>query len=332
MDHPSSDAFAKGWIPASRDIGIPGEFPADDWVDPSSPCDDIPLPQAGGEQRHDAFTPERQVAFLSLLAQHGNVRAACAAVGLSPQAVYLRKRRDGAFAQGWEAALLLAREAVEQVLAERAMNGVTETIWYRGEVVGQRRRFDNRLLLAHLARLDRRHELAGAGKARPEQLAAAHFDEFLDSLLDEAPEPSEAEERGWQPRTCSRGETIRRAVEAADDAVYALTEADPDMDEDESDRLWDEAIGLARRETAREWDAMMAELIARVDAVIPREPVPLPAQSRPAGRKAALLNSVNFVNFDRSAIPPGPGPLYHRGRNRAESPSRSIARPQESPS
>lgn len=325
MDHPSSDAFAKGWISALRDIGIPGEFPADDWVDPSSPCDDIPLPPPTGEQRHDAFTTERQVAFLSLLAQHGNVRAACAAVGLSAQAVYLRKRRDGAFAQGWEAALLLAREAVEQVLAERALNGVTETIWYRGEVVGQRRRFDNRLLLAHLARLDRRHELAEAGRAGRAQQAASRFDEFLAALLDGSADAAEAEERGWLPRHYTRAETIRRSVERADDAFYADPGLDPDMDEAEADRLWDAATDRARRETAREWDAMLAGVVARVDAVVPPEPVP-------ASRKAALLNSVNFVNPGRSAIPPGAGPLYHRGRNRAESAFESIARPQESSS
>ncbi|MBF9152521.1 hypothetical protein [Novosphingobium jiangmenense] len=95
--------------------------------------------------------------------------------GVSQQTAYVRRRRDPAFAAGWDAALIHAREAAEQVLAARALHGTTETIWFRGEAVGERRRFDARLLLAHLARLDAR--AAAAPKA------VHHLAEDFDHML-----------------------------------------------------------------------------------------------------------------------------------------------------
>lgn len=51
--------------------------------------------------------------------------------------------------------MLSARVHAEEVLADRAINGVEEVVYYHGQEVATRRRFDARLLLAHLARLDR---------------------------------------------------------------------------------------------------------------------------------------------------------------------------------
>ena len=67
------------------------------------------------------------------------------------------------------------------MLADRALNGVEETIFYHGEAVATRRRYDSRLLLAHLGRLDR---LAGDS---PFTDAAGEFDRALDALV-KAPE------------------------------------------------------------------------------------------------------------------------------------------------
>lgn len=121
------------------------------------------------------WTPERKVLFLDRLAIDGNARAACRAVGLSAEAAYRMRRRDPVFARAWAAAVVLGRENSIQVLADRAIEGIEEEIYYRGEVVGTRRRYDSRLLLAHLARLD--------AVARPEdvqvQSDAAHFDSLL---------------------------------------------------------------------------------------------------------------------------------------------------------
>ncbi|MFC3594485.1 hypothetical protein ACFOON_12650 [Novosphingobium piscinae] len=124
--------------------------------------------------RPDLFTAERQARFLAALAETGAVRQACARVGVSPECVYRLRRRDGLFAAGWDGALVLARRVAEDVLAARALDGVEEPVFFRGEQVGTRVRFDARLLLAHLARLDAHAERSAYGAQRAER-----FDELL---------------------------------------------------------------------------------------------------------------------------------------------------------
>ncbi|MGY6551660.1 MAG: hypothetical protein ACXIT4_07145 [Erythrobacter sp.] len=96
-----------------------------------------------------------QVEFLEELARWGNVRAAARRTGLSRAHLYRMRRACDKFRALWDAALVLARPQVEEVLADRALNGVTESVFYHGEEVATRTRYDTRLLLAHLARLDR---------------------------------------------------------------------------------------------------------------------------------------------------------------------------------
>ncbi len=101
------------------------------------------------------FVAERQVAFLEALAVTGSVRAAARRVKVSHQTCYRARRNSAAFGRAWDAALVVARAAAEAKLADCAMNGVEEEVWYHGELVGTRRRLSDRLLLAHLGRLDR---------------------------------------------------------------------------------------------------------------------------------------------------------------------------------
>lgn len=96
-----------------------------------------------------------QVEFLEELARWGNVRAAAARTGLNRASLYRMRRACPRFCALWDAALVLARPQVEEVLADRALNGVTESVFYHGEEVATRTRYDARLLLAHLQRLDR---------------------------------------------------------------------------------------------------------------------------------------------------------------------------------
>lgn len=62
--------------------------------------------------RHDGWTPDRQRAFLSAIADGLTVERACRLVGLTVSSAYaLRQRAAGAgFALGWRAANLLARD------------------------------------------------------------------------------------------------------------------------------------------------------------------------------------------------------------------------------
>ena len=124
------------------------------------------------------WTPERQTRFLDHLALKGNVHASCRRVGLSREAAYRLRRRDRLFARGWAAAMVKAHDASIEVLADRAIEGVEEPIYHRGELVGTRRRYDTRLLLAHIARLDKLLEDEAA------QTDAGRFDELLARMLE----------------------------------------------------------------------------------------------------------------------------------------------------
>jgi hypothetical protein len=220
------------------------------------------------------WTPGAKARFLEHLALKGNVRAACAHVGLSAEAAYRLRRRDPLFARGWDAALVLAHDHGEQVLAARAIDGVEEPVYYRGEQIGTRRKYDTRLLLAHLARLDRMAENRAA------QHDAGRFDELLALLAGARCPEVLADADGL---SLPRAEAIARAMaeaeqrlffgdDGADDACddsMAGDEADADeMDwsleqmEDEVDSAACEAAGS---EAAAQWDAWCVQVGAVVD-------------------------------------------------------------------
>ena len=125
-----------------------------------TPADAMPDCDAAGaiieaDGQPDALPRETMAAFVEALAQWGNVRVAAAQVGMSRAHLYRLRRASSDFRLLWDAALVLARPQVEEVLADRALNGVQEVVFYHGEEVAVRTRYDARLLLAHLGRLDR---------------------------------------------------------------------------------------------------------------------------------------------------------------------------------
>lgn len=114
-----------------------------------------PAPRQPSRALARPLTRAVQAEFIEELARWGNVRAAAQRTGLSRANLYRMRRACTHFRSLWDAALVLARPQVEEVLSDRALNGVKETVFYHGEEVATRIRYDGRLLLAHLARLDR---------------------------------------------------------------------------------------------------------------------------------------------------------------------------------
>lgn len=212
------------------------------------------------------LTPPKQADFCKSLANHGNVRLACRAVQVSPQTVYRARRASPAFRQCWDAALVIAREHVEQVLADRAINGVEEKVFYHGEEVATRRRYDSRLLLAHLARLDRKADAMEPCVQCEEPVLGEHdFDAAVEALgaSDQAGEngarsAARRAVEGFASGHCSMCSTL------ADDAV--------DLDEDCPElearlcameaALPEEAMALAGMTSAEWWQAEAARLLA----------------------------------------------------------------------
>src|SRR5689334_22245694 len=99
--------------------------------------------------RHDGLTPARQVALVQAFAECGCVREACARVGVSAEAVYRLRRRPDAqsFRCAMDLALDGAADRLEDAVFGRAINGVEVPHYYKGELVGTHRRYDERLAL-----------------------------------------------------------------------------------------------------------------------------------------------------------------------------------------
>ena len=128
--------------------------------------------------RSDGWTPFARRLFLEVLAETGRVTAACEYARLTKQSAYALRARDAAFAAGWDAACELARAPLADALYEKAVDGVTDTITKDGEVVAERHRFDSRLSIAVLHRLDKRCDRAAELGAHHLAIVR-HWDEWL---------------------------------------------------------------------------------------------------------------------------------------------------------
>ena len=174
----------------SRDGAAPGLL-STKLVDPlpGSAVDDTPPGNSGTDParavRHDGWTAEKKRMFLETLADTGVVADACRASGMSRDAAYAYRRRASgrAFALAWNAALLLARARVSDDVMSRSVHGVIDRVYRNGELVAERHRFDNRLTMAVLSRLDRQAEGLGEG-AEVARAVAQEYDRFLDILAE----------------------------------------------------------------------------------------------------------------------------------------------------
>jgi hypothetical protein len=106
-----------------------------------------------GCTRHDGWTPPRQIAFIAALAEIGMVSAAAKAIGMSRKSAYTLRKRPGAesFAAAWDAALEQGRANALSTAIARVMTGVATPVFYRGRQIGERRTFNDGLLIAVLA-------------------------------------------------------------------------------------------------------------------------------------------------------------------------------------
>lgn len=97
--------------------------------------------------RADGWTARRQVDFIGALAECACVDEACRRVGMTPSSAYaLRRRADAAsFRQAWSIALDYAVDRLSDAVFARAIHGVATPVFYKGEQIGERRRFDDRL-------------------------------------------------------------------------------------------------------------------------------------------------------------------------------------------
>lgn len=223
--------------PAPAASASPAGFPA---LVEDLPGDETRAPQT-------QFTLDLRIAFLEALAVSGSVCSAARRVKISHQSVYRARRSSAPFGRAWDAAMVIARGQAEALLADYAMSGVEEEVWYHGEIVGTRRRVSDRLLLAHLGRLDRMRT-----DARIEALAE-DFDGLLHRMRagepidvemgegakpaaagpDTSARPQPVEGHGANhtpgtPEILSPGQCNTRSMSAAEDAAPPREERHPD--------------------------------------------------------------------------------------------------------
>jgi hypothetical protein len=115
--------------------------------EPSTALVFLPVPRL--KHRSNGWSPEVQQAFIDALAETGSVREACRRVRRSDNGAYqLRRHPEGAtFRAAWDAALDLAIRRIEDGAMDRALYGTEERIYYHGELVGTRHRYNERLVM-----------------------------------------------------------------------------------------------------------------------------------------------------------------------------------------
>jgi hypothetical protein len=115
--------------------------------------------------------------FLRELAASQSVSQAAKAVGMSRQSAYkLRARLVGTpFAFGWEVALEAGLAQLAHAMLDRAVNGVEVPHYYKGEVVGTTRHYDERLSI---------WLMGNPWKVGRQQLAREYSAEGFDRLIE----------------------------------------------------------------------------------------------------------------------------------------------------
>ncbi|WP_379921172.1 hypothetical protein [Erythrobacter sp. R86502] len=166
--------------------------------------------------RHDGWTPQRQRDFIEALADTGSVTAACKAVDMSTFGAYYLRRQPGAetFRAAWAAALQLGVQRVEDVVMDRALNGVEEPLYSYGKLVGTRTRYNDRLLMFILRNRAPERFAAGGGPKGLNAVSQMQLDRLKKQWIAE----HEAGKRNVSDHDVRRSidakiESIRRSME-----------------------------------------------------------------------------------------------------------------------
>lgn len=99
--------------------------------------------------RHDGFTAERQRIFIETLAATASVADAARAADIARTTAYrLYNSADApGFRAAWDGALRMAMNVLATTAFDRAVNGVEEIVYHKGDRVGVRWKYNDRLLM-----------------------------------------------------------------------------------------------------------------------------------------------------------------------------------------
>lgn len=97
--------------------------------------------------RPDWLKNPKLVAFITKLAQHGNVSYALNGAGIKRAWVYEKRAKDAEFAEAFEDARRCGLEILKDEAWRRAYEGVEEPVFYEGEQVDHIRKYSDVLLM-----------------------------------------------------------------------------------------------------------------------------------------------------------------------------------------
>jgi hypothetical protein len=100
-----------------------------------------------------AVRSDKEFLFLNLLSEGVSVCEACERAGIPRRSVYARRNADKSFADQWDECLRMAADTLEGEADRRGRDGWSEHVYYRGQIVGQRKRYSDRMLMFRLKAL-----------------------------------------------------------------------------------------------------------------------------------------------------------------------------------
>ena len=179
----------------SRRSTRPPRLSADESASPSTGTD-APVPSAVEglafdpvplRSRADGLTPEKQREFVEALADCGIARVAAARIGVSEQAIARARRRADArsFDLACEAARRIGARRLHDLAWERAVEGTIKQHFYHGELKGEERVYDNRLLIYLLGKTQ--HLLEPPPEA---EAIAADWEPWMEAVEQGLPPPA----------------------------------------------------------------------------------------------------------------------------------------------
>jgi hypothetical protein len=156
-------------------------------------------PAPRGTARYDGWTHDRQRLFIKALAETGCVTRACRQIGMASTGAYQLRKGAGAegFARAWDEALAVGVERLADIAYERAVYGVPVPVFHKGEQVGEKRWYNDRLLMWVMRHADRaRYDDAPQGNRVPPHIRKALRAEWEREKAEEASQRREGT-RDW---------------------------------------------------------------------------------------------------------------------------------------
>ena len=129
---------------------------------------------AGGKPQKRKATPrnwskEKEVIFLSVLADTCNVTRAAEEAEVSTSSAYERRKQNAAFRAGWLEAISVAYQRLELVLLDRAFNGTEKVVKRRDGSEERMLEYSNQLGLT-LLKMHRDTTVEASTEFQPDQI------------------------------------------------------------------------------------------------------------------------------------------------------------------